>query len=169
MICKENFYDDIVALDIYLYASAVFPVPDNVPVADGAITIDTNSGQTLGIKIFHAAMDVDTVSDDVAANGLIASNPTVKVSQQSGITPIIYTHEAAALVIANNDNVRNYISQFSGQYVYAVYVRADGSRLMSLPVPNTAQLVAEDSAGANQQLAVNFKCQSLNPLLSVSE
>lgn len=165
MICKENFFDDLVAIDIYLYASAVFPVPDNIPVPDGELTIASNSGQTLGIKILHIAQDVDSVWDGVAAAARVTENPSLKVTQQRGVTPIIYTHEASASVSLNIDNVRQYIAQFSGQYLYAVYTRADGSLLMSLPVPNSALLTAEDSAGSDQKLLVNFKCQSLNPVL----
>lgn len=168
MNCKESFFNDLIGLDFYLYASSNLPVPDNAPVPGGVVGIDTENGQTLGIKIIHAGIVDEGVSNDSSVNVLMSGSPVLHVTQQQGITPIIYTHEVQADVDFNIDAVRARIASYAGQYVYAVYVRANGERLMSLPVPNTAFLSADDTQGADSRLRMTFKCQSLSPALGLT-
>lgn len=153
-LCAELILDDVIGVSLCECKTGVFSRPATVMSCDIEIV-----APFVEIAKFH-------VSDpDVVAT--MSQAPALSISSERTDQGGMYTHELSIYVSDNLSQVEKVIDSLQYMDFFVLYHKADGSRAISYPLPNTTgALVEESTPSANSSIA-RIKMLSMSGLIRV--
>ncbi len=153
--CNEVISDEIVRVEIYLASQVNFTLPTTVPFQSINLTANL-----FGTAAFVAALsDADAVALD--------DSPTLKIKNARQEAGNVYVHDLQVPVLVERAAAESLVNTLKGEDFHVVYTRADGSRDMSMTLPNAASCDIEESHSSSAKTTLKIKIRSMSNLIKL--
>lgn len=152
--CRDLILTDVIEVTLCRFNDGTFSMPQNVQSRVIDIIGDYDQPER-----FHIA--------DETAGYLLSQSPAITLTGVRSEQGLIYTHEATLIVSDGLDSVPDVVSQLQNNDIAVIYRLADGSRYLSMPLPNTSSVTMEELMGESQSATVKVKMMSVSGFIAV--
>lgn len=154
--CKELIFDDIVRVEIYLASECNITLPPTIVLQSLSETANL-----LGTPLFVAAF---TGSDAV----MLSEAPSLKVKNGLQTAGNVYSHDLSVPVMVERQQAESLVEQLLGKNFIVAYTRADGSRDLSLPLPDACSCSIDESHSTAVTTTLKAKIRSMSNLIKLT-